>query len=260
MTAAHASSAAARPVPPAGRRRSARQGRGEPADARVDRLAAPLDQAVGEGAQQRARRDEGRGGPPMRVVGGADRRVRPRGSRSAGPPAPRVPAGGGPPRTPRTRRSPGCTGRTARWPSRPARSTGSSGPAGAVPSRVGGLEDVGAQRAAHPAHDDSGGQPRSRHVSDHDAQSPVRQHEHVVPVAADIAGAGHVPRRQLDARHARAAPSAAGCGAARARPARRPAPSWTAGRAPPGRRPAGAARRPAARTAGRSASRRAGPR
>src|SRR3984885_7466893 len=69
--------------------------RGDFVDAVVNRAVTALDQAVGEAAQERARGDEGRGGPPLGIVGSPDRRGRPggeQGRRAArGPP----PGGGG---------------------------------------------------------------------------------------------------------------------------------------------------------------------
>ena len=58
--------------------------------------------------------------------------------------------------------------------------------------RVGGLQGVGAQRAAHPSHDHRCFQPGASHVSNHRAHLTRREDEHVVPVAADVAAAGDV--------------------------------------------------------------------
>ena len=63
--------------------------------------------------------------------------------------------------------------------------------------RVGGLQGVGAQRAAHPAHDHRCFQPGAGHVANHGAHLTRRENEHVVPVAADVAAAGNVTRRHL---------------------------------------------------------------
>ncbi len=63
--------------------------------------------------------------------------------------------------------------------------------------RIPGFQGVGAQGAAHPAHDDRGGQAGSGHVADDHAQLSGGQREHVIPVPAHPAAARDVTGRQL---------------------------------------------------------------
>jgi hypothetical protein len=65
--------------------------------------------------------------------------------------------------------------------------------------RVAELECVGAQRAAQPAHHGGGGQAVAHHVPDGEADPPTGQREHVVPVAPDAGQAArHVARGKVE--------------------------------------------------------------
>jgi hypothetical protein len=179
------------------------QGGRDMADPVVDRLVAALYQAVGEAAQQRARRDDDGRGMARGVVGGADRRVGLDGEHPG-----RVPGRGG-----EHRREVAGGGEHELAGSRviPAVQHGGHRVGLEVLDLVvqhaqrlrgiGRLQDVGAQGGAHASHDDRGGQPGAGHVADDDAEFPVGQREHVVPVAADVAGPGDVAGRQARAGH-----------------------------------------------------------
>jgi hypothetical protein len=63
--------------------------------------------------------------------------------------------------------------------------------------RAGEFQRVCAQGAADAAHDDRGAEPGARDVAHHHAQLARGQDEHVIPVAADVAGPRHIPGGDL---------------------------------------------------------------
>jgi hypothetical protein len=70
--------------------------------------------------------------------------------------------------------------------------------------RIGGLDRVRPERAAHPAHHDRRRQPVPGHVPDHQAEAAAAEAEDVVPVAAHRpTGSGHVASSEAEAGHLR---------------------------------------------------------
>ena len=67
--------------------------------------------------------------------------------------------------------------------------------------RIGELQRVRAQGAAHAAHDHRGAEPGSRDVANYHGQLAQGQDEHVIPVAADAAGPRHIPGGELHSPH-----------------------------------------------------------